>query len=96
MKTHLVLDEAFDYTPIFAGTAQECEEYAASQGIGFKVVHMNEQELRMHNPELVAKSGRLYRKVPSDVDIETWDAMTVVERLNHLGLIVPRENTDPI
>jgi len=36
----------------------------------------------------VAKSGRKYRSIPEDVDVETWDVMTPVERMKHLGLIV--------
>jgi hypothetical protein len=35
----------------------------------------------------VAKSGRAYRSIPDEVDIETWDKMTPKERLIHLGLI---------
>jgi len=34
-----------------------------------------------------AKSGRKYKKVPENMDIETWDKMTVIERMKYLGVI---------
>lgn len=36
----------------------------------------------------VAKSGRKYRSIPDDIDVEKWDAMTPAERLHYKGLIV--------
>jgi hypothetical protein len=51
MKTHLVLDVVFDYSPVFAGTAEECEEWKAEQGFGYIVVPMTEEELKIHNPK---------------------------------------------
>lgn len=44
--------------------------------------------------QVTAKSGRKYRSIPDDVDIETWDNMTVAERLHYKGLIVERQATD--
>ena len=41
----------------------------------------------------VAKSGRKYRSIPDDVDIETWDAMTFIERIKHLGLLSEEKST---
>jgi hypothetical protein len=29
----------------------------------------------------IAKSGRKYRTIPQGYDVETWDKMTIVERL---------------
>lgn len=42
-----------------------------------------------------ARSGRRYRSIPDGMDVEVWDKMTPMERLNHLGLIVekPLEGT---
>ena len=34
-----------------------------------------------------AKSGRSYKKIPEGYDIETWDAMTPIERMDALELI---------
>jgi hypothetical protein len=30
-----------------------------------------------------AKSGRKYRSIPNDIDVETWDAMTIIERMKY-------------
>jgi len=35
-----------------------------------------------------AKSGRKYRKIPEGMDVEIWDKMTPLERLEHQGLII--------
>jgi hypothetical protein len=48
-------------------------------------------ERRSCDKYLVAKSGRKYRSVPDDIDIETWDNMTVIERLCYKGVIVEIE-----
>ena len=100
MKTHVVIDMVYhpdEGNHAFVGTESECHEFVEGQGsFGFEVKPMTKEELRIHNPELVAKSGRLYYKVPLGMDIEVWDAMSIVERLNHLGLIVDRNNSDPL
>lgn len=99
IKTHLVIDEVYhedEGNQAFAGSLQECQEFQAQQGFGYKVVPMTSEELRIHNPEFIAKSGRFYRSIPKDVDVETWDSMTVLQRLNHMGLIVERKNNDPL
>jgi len=44
--------------------------------------------------EFIAKSGRKYRSIPDDVDIETWDLMTIIERLHHKGLIIEQKEED--
>ena len=41
--------------------------------------------------EKTAKSGRKYKKVPENMDIETWDKMTVIERMKYLGVIKEKE-----
>ena len=51
MKTHLVLDVVYNYSPVFAGTLQECEEWKSKQGFGYQVVPMTKEELKIHNPE---------------------------------------------
>ena len=51
MKTHLVLDVVFDYSPVFAGTVQECEEWKSEQGFGYGVVPMTKEEIKIHNTE---------------------------------------------
>ena len=38
----------------------------------------------------IAKSGRKYRSIPDGMDVETWDKMTVAERLRYKGLIVKK------
>jgi hypothetical protein len=38
----------------------------------------------------VAKSGRKYRSIPDGMDVETWDTMNPIERLNHMGLIIEK------
>lgn len=35
----------------------------------------------------VAKSGRKYRNIPEGYDVETWDKMSVIERMDALHLI---------
>jgi len=35
----------------------------------------------------VAKSGRKYRSIPDDVDVETWDKMSVPDRMKHKGML---------
>ena len=37
-----------------------------------------------------ATSGRRYHNIPNELDVETWDKMTVVERLHYKGLIKER------
>lgn len=98
-KTHVVIDEVYhedEGNVAFAGSLQECEEFLAQQGFGYRITHMSPQELRIYNPQLTAKSGRFYRSIPDDLDVETWDAMTPADRLNHMGLIIEKENTDPL
>ena len=34
-----------------------------------------------------AKSGKKYKSIPKGIDVETWDAMTFVERLKAAGLL---------
>jgi len=35
-----------------------------------------------------ALSGRIYHNIPNELDVETWDKMSVVERLHYKGLII--------
>ena len=52
MKTHLVIDTVYteeESNQAFAGTLQECNEWVAEQGFGYKVVPMTEEELKIHN-----------------------------------------------
>jgi hypothetical protein len=41
----------------------------------------------------IAKSGRKYRSIPEGMDVETWDAMTFLERIKHLGLLSEEKST---
>ena len=41
----------------------------------------------------VAKSGRKYRSIPEGIDVETWDAMTFLERLKASGLLSDEKST---
>jgi len=52
MKTHLVIDMVYteeEGNQAFAGTLQECNEWAAKQGFGYKVVPMLPAEIKIHN-----------------------------------------------
>ena len=42
---------------------------------------------QFQQPEIIAKSGRKYRSIPDDIDIDEWDGMTINERLRYKGLI---------
>lgn len=35
----------------------------------------------------IAKSGRKYRSIPDDIDVDTWDKMTVRERMKYKGVL---------
>jgi hypothetical protein len=37
---------------------------------------------------IVASSGRKYKSIPPEYDVDTWDKMTISERLKAKGLIV--------
>lgn len=97
MKTHLIIDLVYhseEENEIFAGTLKECEEWIASQDtFGLSIIPMSKEDLRIHNPELVAKSGRFYSSIPDGMDIEKWDSMSVAERLQHMGLITNPNTT---
>jgi hypothetical protein len=90
MKTHIVIDTVYtteEGNEEFVGTLTECNEWVALQGgHGYEVHVMTKEELRIHNPELLAKSGRFYYST-GGLDVETWDKMTPKERLIHLGVI---------
>jgi|JFJP01.1.fsa_nt_gi hypothetical protein len=43
----------------------------------------------------IAKSGRRYRTIPQNIDLEVWDAMSVDERMIHLG-ILPEEQKETL
>ena len=45
-------------------------------------------------PEIIAKSGRKYRSIPDDIDIDEWDGMTINERLRYKGLIQQPSDED--
>lgn len=52
MKTHLVIDEVYhedEGNQAFAGTLQECNDWVAEQGFGYKVVPMTKEEIKIHN-----------------------------------------------
>jgi hypothetical protein len=52
MKTHIVIDEIYheeEGNQAFAGTLQECHDWVAEQGFGYKVVPMTAQEIIIHN-----------------------------------------------
>ena len=40
-----------------------------------------------------AKSGRKYHNIPNELDVDTWDNMTVAERLCYKGLITGPNRT---
>lgn len=90
MKTHIVIDTVYteeEGNQEFVGTLRECNEWVEKQNtFGLEIKPMTEEELRIHNPELLAKSGRFYHST-GGLDVETWDKMTPKERLIHLGLI---------
>jgi hypothetical protein len=44
-------------------------------------------EYKFSDLRYVANSGRIYRSI-ADLDVETWDSMTPLQRLKHLGLII--------
>ena len=50
------------------------------------------QPVSLPDKELIAKSGKKYRSIPDDVDLETWDNMTVAERLHYKNLIITNNN----
>lgn len=56
---------------------------------------INLQPVSLPDKGLIAKSGKKYRSIPDDVDLETWDNMTVVERLHYKNLIITN-NKDAI
>jgi len=43
---------------------------------------------------ITAKSGRKYKNIPDDIDVETWDNMTVAERMRYKGLIQKAQPSD--
>lgn len=50
-------------------------------------------EYKFSDIRYVAKSGRVYQAI-GNVDVETWDKMTPLERLIHLGLITNPNATE--
>lgn len=34
-----------------------------------------------------AKSGKIYLNIPDELDVDTWDNMSIIERLHYKGLI---------
>lgn len=50
--THIVIDEVYheeEGNQAFVGTLQECNEWVAQQGFGYKIVPMTEEEIKIHN-----------------------------------------------
>lgn len=41
----------------------------------------------------VAKSGRKYKIIPEGIDVETWDAMSILERIKASGLLSDKKST---
>ena len=91
MKTHLINDLIYhedEGNEVFVGTLKECEEFMDKQRtFAYELRPLSKAELRVHNPELLAKSGRFYHST-GGIDVEIWDTMTMIERLKHLGVIV--------
>lgn len=53
-KTHKVIDLVYhedEGNEVFVGTRQECEEWKAEQGFGYKIVPLTRYELKIHNNE---------------------------------------------
>lgn len=75
MKTHLVIDTVYteeEGNQAFAGTLQECNEWVAEQGFGYKVVPMTEEELKNHNYEKESVNNKSQR-----------NAIRLTNSLNH-------------
>jgi hypothetical protein len=93
MKTHIVIDMTYhedEGNDVFVGTLQECNDWVDAQNtFGLEVKPMTKEELRIHNPELLAESGRFYHST-GGLDVETWDKMTFIERLKHLNILKER------
>ena len=93
MKTHVVIDLTYhedEGNQVFVGTLQECNEWVEKQNtFGLEVEPMTKEERRIHNPELLAKSGRFYHST-GGLDVEVWDKMSPLDRMKHLNLIHER------
>jgi hypothetical protein len=91
MKTHIVIDLTYhedENNQVFAGTETECYDWVERQGsFGYEAKPMTKEELRIHNPECLAKSGKFYNNVPPELGVEVWEKMSVIERLEYKGLI---------
>jgi hypothetical protein len=48
-----------------------------------------DDNIRYHFSDIIyeATSGRRYHNIPNELDVDTWDKMSVVERLHYKGLI---------
>lgn len=92
MKTHVVIDLTYhehENNHVFVGSKIECDDWIIKQDSPrFQVLPLTKEELRIHNFKLVAKSGRFYHNIPSGIDVNTWDIMTVIDKLKYLSLIV--------
>ena len=54
MKTHLVIDEVYheeEGNIAISGTLEECREFVAEQGFGYKVVPMTQEEITQYNQQ---------------------------------------------
>jgi len=40
-----------------------------------------------------AKSGKKYKRIPEGMDVETWDKMSIVEKLKAKGLLSDEKST---
>jgi len=50
-KTHKVIDTVYhedEGNDVFAGTLQECHEWASQQGFGYEVVPMTREEIQAY------------------------------------------------
>jgi len=61
--------------------------YDDAAGFVKKLYISDEFASQSQQPEIIAKSGRKYRSIPDDIDIDEWDGMTINERLRYKGLI---------
>ena len=52
-----------------------------------KLIASLDKQIESGKEIFTAKSGRKYRSIPDDMDIETWDAMTIVQRIEYKGLL---------
>lgn len=46
------------------------------------------EEMGKEKEYFIAKSGRKYRQIPEDMDVETWDAMTPIQRMEYKGILL--------